>query len=752
MPLPTRLAAAVLVTGLASASPTTALADESTATLEEEVVTVVGTRTERSLKQVGATVSVISAEEIERTLTRDIADLVRYEPGVSVAGTGSRFGLSGFNIRGIEGDRVLTIVDGVRVPDEFSFGPFLDSRRDFVDVDSVEIVEIARGPISSLYGSDALGGVVSFTTRKPFSYVGDDNPFYAGVNGGYSSDDNSVAGTATLAAGNDTVAALLTYTYRDGEETETAGSSGGVAGAREEADPQDIEVDNIALKLEFSPAEGHTFLLGYDLFEQNSDARILSDYGSVLTSPFGPPTIINTRDATDAREREKWSLAYAYETEDALVDHISVQLYQQTSFSEQLTNETRTSPTAGPLSRFRYSEFEQEIEGAYLQAGSTFATGGLSHTLTYGIDYYKTDNQSLRDGGTFNAAGVPQFEFSPFPTRDFPLTEVTQLAYFAQDEIELLDGALRLTPGARYDQFDADTNADAVYLGGNPGSETPADYDDAELTLSFSAVYLFNEGWSAFARYSEGFRAPPYDDVNIGFTNPLGQYKAIANPDLVSETSQGVEVGVRWTGTLGNLSLAAFSNEYEDFIDSRALAPEFAQFGFRDPVDGFLVFKSINRAAVEIDGVELNGELRLEPLADALRGFSVRYAIAYADGEDTDLDEPLETINPLTGVLGIAYEAESSRWGGQLVATLVKGKDGSDIPTGSIRPETSGYGIIDLLAYVDVTENITVNVGLFNLTDREYIRWADTASIDSDALERFTQPGFNAGATVKVVF
>ena len=80
-----------------------------------ETITVVGSRTERPLKEIAATIDVIDSDRIEEELARDIADLVRFEPGVTVSGTGSRFGLSGFNIRGIGGNRVLTLVDGVRV-------------------------------------------------------------------------------------------------------------------------------------------------------------------------------------------------------------------------------------------------------------------------------------------------------------------------------------------------------------------------------------------------------------------------------------------------------------------------------------------------------------------------------------------------------------------------------------------------------------------------------------------------------------
>ena len=86
-----------------------------------ETVTVVGTKTEREIGDVAGALSIIAEDEIDRRMMRDIADLIKYEPGVSVAGTGERWGLSGFSIRGIGGNRVLTLVDGVQVPEEFSF-------------------------------------------------------------------------------------------------------------------------------------------------------------------------------------------------------------------------------------------------------------------------------------------------------------------------------------------------------------------------------------------------------------------------------------------------------------------------------------------------------------------------------------------------------------------------------------------------------------------------------------------------------
>ncbi|MGH6781681.1 MAG: TonB-dependent receptor plug domain-containing protein, partial [Sphingomonadaceae bacterium] len=136
-------------------------------------ITVSATRIPTSILDVPATVSVIDDAKIADNLVADVKDLVRYEPGVSVRRAPTRFGAAqgstgrdgnaGFNIRGLEGNRVLIQVDGIRAPDDFSFGAQAVGRGDYVDLSLVKSVEILRGPASALYGSDGLAGAVSFT-------------------------------------------------------------------------------------------------------------------------------------------------------------------------------------------------------------------------------------------------------------------------------------------------------------------------------------------------------------------------------------------------------------------------------------------------------------------------------------------------------------------------------------------------------------------------------------------------------------
>ena len=704
-----------------------------------DTIIVVASRTEQSLEEVAATVSVKTAEDIDRELVRDIADLVRFEPGVSVAGTGSRFGLSGFRIRGIGGNRVLTLIDGIRVPDEFSFGPFLSARRDLVDIDSLERVEIARGPISSLYGSDALGGVVAFSTKGPRGRVTTERPFAATIKGGHSAADDSLVGTATLVGEAGRLAGMMLYTRRSGRETDNAGSVGGNGAARERPDPQSIDLENLTAKVAIGIGDDQELTLGLDRYVNDTQTRILSDYGGVV---FG--TVVDRRDADDTRDRQRWSVNYRFEGDLPFADRIDAAFYAQRGDTGQMTHEDRTTRTRARQTRLRVSTYEQRVDGLSVQLGRRFDVGRTEHRLTYGVDYSITDSASVRDGGTFDASGAPVREFSPLPTRDFPLTEVVQLAAFAQNEIGLLDNRLQVSPGVRFDRFKADARADEIYIGGNPGSPVPEDYADSQVTAKVGVLYAISDAVSVYGRYSEGFRAPPYDDVNVGFTNFLGGYKTIASPDLESERSQGVEVGLRLASRAGHAHAAYFHNTYNDFIESFALAPAFLRSGGIDPADGLRTFQSVNRASVEIQGWEAGGSFAVES------GFSARFAAAFARGEDREAGDPLNGIDPLALVVGAGYQRPDGPWGVEIVWTLTAGKDDADVDPDEGRLVTPGYGIVDVLAHVEFGDRVRLNAGFFNLADKAYIRWEDTAAIGNDAAARFTQPGRNAGITLTV--
>ena len=713
-----------------------------------EEVTVVASRVETPVNDLTSTVNIIDSERLERELARDIKDVIRFEPGVVVGGTGSRFGLDGFNIRGIGGNRVLTMIDGIRIPDEFSFGPFLSARRDFVDVDSINRVEIARGPVSSAWGSDALGGVVAFTTPPPSAILGEDQ-FKSTIKVGYSSGDDSTVATFETAGRMDELSALISYTRRESSETENQGEVGGTTQTRELPDPQSMITENLSLKVGFEPTPDTRLLFSLEQFDMETDSTLLSDAGTVSRG-----TLIHSRTASDTRDRTRISLRLDLDVDWVIAETVSAKIYNQSSETLQNMDETRLPPPyLFPQFRTRDSMFDQTLKGASLEVTKSFVIGNSDHSFIYGIERFETESESTRDGGTVDSVGAPLFEFSPLPTRDFPTTSVKTTAMFIQSEITMLNNRFLLMPGLRYDRVKATTAPDLLYFSGNPGVGAPTDFEDSEASFKLGALYRFDNDLAIFANYSQGFRAPPYDDVNLGFSNVMGGYKTVSAPNLTSETSEGIEIGLRTRDEYWNASIALFQTDFEDFIASAGdghCSRQFQVTGCRDPLDNFLVFQSENLESVTIEGVEIKAEFDLAGVG--LENMDLRFSAAYASGEETNTNNPINTVQPLSAVFGVSYSDPAGGWSASTVLTLVSRKDESDIADGSPARGTSGYGIIDVFANYNISDNLSLRAGIYNLTDKTFIQWPDAVAIGNDAALRFTQPGINGSIDISYEF
>ena len=92
-----------------------------------------------------------------------------------------------------------------------------------------------------------------------------------------------------------------------------------------------------------------------------------------------------------------------------------------------------------------------------------------------------------------------------------------------------------------------------MFLTGNPGTAVPEKFEDQEVSFKLGAVFHLNKAYSLHAQFAEGFRAPPYDDVNRAFTNFIGGYTTLPNAQLKSERSDSYEFGVRGRGALRQL-------------------------------------------------------------------------------------------------------------------------------------------------------------------------------------------------------
>lgn len=742
---PTRLFLA-----LACALPCVAIAQEPTASsqadsaTEFDAVTVTATRTERMLSDVPNTVDVIDREDMDDHVMRDLQDLFRYEPGVSVGSSFGRFGIGDIRIRGLGGNRVRIQTDNIPVSDAFAIGSFSNANRNFVDLDTLKRVEVVRGPSSSLYGSDALGGTVSFITKDPADYMGEGRDAHFGFKLGYESDWNGLFGGATAAFGGDRWSGLVAVSHRQGTETENQGEVGGIGAGRTRPNPQSRDGRSLLTKLVYAVDDTQRFKLVVEGNEDATDTDVLTSQG--LQGLTGANNLSVTAD--DHQTRARASFVHEMDALDAgFADSLDWQVYRQDSETTQDTTELRALPASqfSPAIRDRRDRsfnFDQRTHGLQANFRKSFCNG-VRHDLSYGVDLSRTDSRQKRDGlRTFLDTGVSTPVMLPdvFPVRDFPISETTNAALYVQDEMSFADGAFRLVPGLRVDHYALEPDVDNIFAEDNPGVAV-SDLSETHVSPKLGAVWHLTEDWSLFGGYSHGFRAPPYSDVNIGFTNVQFGYTAIANPDLQPETSDGLELGVRFSNRAVYASLSGYHNRYDDFIESFAFA------GFNE--DGLMVFQSQNVSEVRIRGVEFKGGVSLGALSDAMAGWSVKAAASWQRGEDRTADEPLASIDPLNATLGVAYDAD--RWGAELAGRFAGARDrlpSTGVP-GTEYYEGEGYGVLDLYAHWNIAPGAKINLGVTNLADRKF--W-ETGSVPlvsstSSTLDRYTAPGRNVAVS-----
>lgn len=717
---------------LVGAAPALAAEVESAGATAVEGVTVIATRTEKPVDEVPATVSVITDEQIADTLVTDIKDMVRYEPGVTVRSSPSRFtaalgatgrdGNSGFNIRGLEGNRVLIQVDGIRTPDGFSFGAQTTGRGDYGDLDMIKSVEILRGPGSALYGSDGVAGVVSFVTKDPRDFISGDNSFGLQARVGYGSADRSTGGGLVIAGKSGALSGMLSYSRRDGGETESRGDNDSASTTRTTANPQDITQDSWLGKLVYEPTDSSRFRLTLEDFSRETLTEVLS---ARVLPPLGAASTLDL-DGRDTIDRSRASLDYRYRGE-GVFETVTLTSWLQQAETVQFSAEDRNVSA----DRTRRNTFDNRVMGLSAEVVSRVTVGGAEQLFVWGGDVSRTTQEGVRDG-TIPPTG------ETYPTSAFPRTDYVLAGLFVQDEIALLDGKLTLYPALRYDYYSLDPEAGPL-----TPSLVPTDQSDSRVSPKLGAVWKLDDNWGLFANYAQGFKAPAPSQVNNAFANLSFGYVSIPNPNLKPETSETVEGGIRWRNEKASASVTVFSGQYDDFIEQ-------AVVGGAGTVLDPTRYQYVNLGSVKISGVEARARF------DFGNGFSVQAAGSYAEGDATSsgITRPLDSIEPVKVVAGVNYADPNGKFGGQLIATRSTGKDRTDVGSvctpGCFTPPD--FTVIDATAWWRVTDSVVLRAGAFNLTDQKYWWWSDVRGVSSTSatVDAYTQPGRNFGVSLTV--
>ncbi|MBJ2242034.1 TonB-dependent receptor [Pseudomonas sp. MF6768] len=719
-------------------------------------MTISATRQEQAVDSVPSTVTVHEREELDRQNINTIRELVRYEPGVSVGGAGTRSGNSGYNIRGIDGDRILTQVDGVEVPDNFFNGPYAKTRRNYVDPEIVKRVEIIRGPASALYGSSAIGGAVSYFTLDPDDIIKPGQDVGARLKTGYSSADESWLTSGTVAGRVQDFDGLLHLSQRNGHEMESHNGNNATGLARTGANPEDVRTTNVLAKLGWNYGEDNRLGLTYEKYKDDRDINQKSAVGGIFLEGQGT-NMYRDRRGNDTITRERFGLENKFSLDSPIADHIKTSLNYQIAKTDQATSEIYQAGRRVLRTRDTLYEEKQWVFDAQLD--KAFVIGDTDHLLTYGTTIKQQKVTGSREGAATclavgagcTAIGAP----SPTPAdsvkkaSDFPDPTINSYALFAQDQISWNDWTF--LPSLRYDYIQLKPKLTEAFLNTtDPDRKYP--HDDSNKTWhrfspKLGVTYALTEQYTWFGQYAEGFRTPSAKALYGRFENLEENYVVEPNSNLKPETSKSYETGIRGNFDSGNFDVAVFYNKYRDFIDedNAALSPTGT------------IFQPGNIKRATIKGMEVKGRLNLDAFG-APQGLYSKGAIAYAHGRNDETGQPLNSVNPLKGVFGLGYDQDT--YGALVSWTLVKKQNRVDsatffTPTGikANGPfKTPGFGIVDLTGFYKVTDELTVNGGLYNLTDKKYWNWDDVRSYDGvgeagvtspASLDRLTQPGRN---------
>ncbi|MEJ8572602.1 TonB-dependent hemoglobin/transferrin/lactoferrin family receptor [Microbaculum marinum] len=664
-------------------------------------ITVVPSKTEQEAVDALASVSVVTQSELQILQPTNIQDIFFGMPNVEVGVSQDASHVGGsFNIRGLQDfGRVAVILDGAR--NNFQRNDHGASSTVWIESEMIEEVTVVRGPVSNLYGSGAIGGVVVFETKSASDFLKPDERMAGQIKGRYETNGDGWTAAATGAARFsdqfDVIGNVVYRTaddYTDGDGNVVPFSSYDVLGG--------------LAKAQYRPTDDQEITLGWI---GNRD-----DWYEAGT----------VQDVTLQENTFTGKYTYA-PIENQWIDFTASGYYVDTDQSQTaLVSSTRFNPTTGmpvfvPAGSVR--EFTLGTGGFDLWNSSTFETGAFQHVMTVGGDWFR-DNAETYDplGGAsvYNPSGV-------------------RVAYgaYIQDQINYSNW-LEIIGALRYDGYS---------LTGN-GVDTSSDRVSPRLSVGvkpFEESFLY--GVQFYGSYAEGYRSPSIIETLMTGLHPAGvAFPFLPNPNLVPETAKTWEIGLNFKrdnilsqGDGVRMKAAWFHNDVDDYIGLEYLSPftpgsgcPFIPLPWSIPICA--QYQNIDQ--VEIQGFEFEAVYDTGWLFAGLQAASIQ-------GQDlsTFPSTPLYTIPPnqVTGRLGFRMLDESLVFGGE-VQKVMPYHSLSFTPTAAYIPTiVDGYTLVNLFASWEANENLRFDVRLENLFDVNYGNYLNVAA-GSDLFEQ----GFNA--------
>ncbi|EJF90616.1 TonB-dependent hemoglobin/transferrin/lactoferrin family receptor [Bartonella tamiae] len=655
-----------------------------------------------------------TAQDIENKQIDDVHDIGRLDPSITYNSTNDSF-----TIRGLSDNRILTTIDGIRLPWLSDSSRGIKGGISMFDFASLSTIDIINGADSSLYGSGALGGVVALRTLDPEDILSPDKNWGSITKGSYDSIDRSWHIDEAFAVRANQTYALFQGGYVRGKKRENNGLGGGYGLDRVEENPADYDQNNLLFKI-YQHIDG-TQRLGFTAERFDFDKDI--DSLNASTTIYRVGSVKNEQ----KKRRERLSLSYDYNGGGSLIDEAHAIVYWQRQRTNDDTSADRISIPRGYYSR---DNMMRNISFGINAAGLKMVEiGDTIHTLRIATDASSSKFQQY-------AAGEDSCPSAPFPPQyfgcqflytnqsDAPNTDSTSFGISFEDEISFFDNRFRLTPGVRYDWYDHRPQKTGSYENAAGFSGYPSNNSGSRLSPKVRLEWDAINKLTLYAQWAQAFRAPSVTELYLNYTNP-GFYYIAGNPELKHETSNGYDIGALLGDNHLGGALSLFSNYYRNFIDTIDYGAD----------SEFLLSRQqyINRARVRISGIEARAHWVLS------NGWHTNAALAYAEGKDTETDEHLNSIPALKGVLGVGYAEE--KWGSDITLTATAKRN--KVEKNSDFAKTPGYTLVDLTGWWEPVgkKGPRIKAGVYNLFDKRYWNAVDLPASSSTPKDYFSEPG-----------
>lgn len=743
--LPILLACAFATQAIAAEAPA---APDTTSPLDPIVIT--GQRLDKT-----GTVTVLGADALTRQGVTDMQNMARYAPLVSVpsaaSGSGNVWdgaGNTGFNIRGVEGNRVGLELDGIELPEA---APKPDAStlngfgvgRDYFDPETFRSVTIQSGTAPAGAGSQGLGGKVSFVTKAPEDYVSKDRPTHAEYKFGSNHANDMRMHALTGAAQSGALKALAVLVHRDGKELDSTGSA--------PLNPDDWDSDALLAKLSWTPWTGHRFTATIDSFRARHQREYDNKQGALY--PEGARQVGRT-------QRDRFSIDHLYQGASAWFDTLESRLYVQDSEVEDVTN-ARYITTGQPVLRDITTSFDKRSAGFASNAGKRL--GG--HDLAYGVSVEQSDTKRpWREDRLVVNSGAQQV------TNKNRMADMQSLkvSAFARAELALSSWA-SVTPGLRYNWRELKPNNTDNYAIGIPNASRELKKEtDSDLTPSLGLTVQLAPTLQAYLQYSRGIRLPEpaertgtYD--SLSYTGTGNAYAVIGNPNLEKETSNAFELCLKGNVAQGlRLHAALFNTRYKNLIEYASQPADPVNY----PNITFGLFRPENVGNARTWGGELTLDADLGQWSPSFEGGSLTLASGVqrskARNHRTGLESELASTLPKKTSLVAAWDDPAQRGGIALAAVHTRAKQAERDVIGGVN--TTFFAIpsstvMDLTGYWNINQHASITAGVYNLSDKKYWDYASSRglpaannAITAADIERQARPGRYAAVTLKLIY